>query len=43
VFGIPSTFVRAWTFGERSQKPKSFPYLVVAQQNIKMIYCNLRN
>ncbi len=38
VFGIPSIFVGAWTFGERSQKPKSFPYLVIAQQNIKMIY-----
>ena len=37
VFGIPSILVGAWTFGERSQKPKSFPYLVIAQQNIKMI------
>jgi hypothetical protein len=25
VFGIPSIFVRAGTFGERSQKPKSLP------------------
>ena len=38
VFGIPSIFVRAWTFGERSQKPQSFSYLVVVQQNINMIY-----